>query len=115
MNIIEIAEGTITLELQPEEAMDIARACGHVLALDAVPRDENLKDHDYLLYRAIFQSLAVAANAQYCIVESDELASTSLSALSMPPQRTIKRERSMDVAKEVVRAIADPGREAGTM
>jgi len=88
MTIIEIAEGTITLELQPEEAMDIARACGHVLALDEVTRDDNdnLKDHDYLLYRAIFQSLAVAANAQYCIVESDELASASLSAL-----RAVKR------------------------
>lgn len=84
MNIIEIAEGTITIELQPEEAMDIARACGRVLELEMPLTEAN--DHDYLLYRAIFQSLAVAANAQYCIVESDELASASLSAL-----RAVKR------------------------
>jgi len=31
MNIIEIGEGTITIEMQPEEAVDIARACGRVL------------------------------------------------------------------------------------
>ncbi len=79
MRIIEIADGVITLEMQPEEAMDIARACGSVLAVDLPLTEEN--DHDYRLYRATFEALAVAAHAHFCIVNEDKLASASLSAL----------------------------------
>ncbi len=79
MNIIEVAEGTITIELQPEEAMDLARACGRVLELEMPLTEEN--DHAYRLYRAIFQSLAVAAHLQYSILDEKELASASLSAI----------------------------------
>lgn len=89
MNIIEITEGTITIELQPEEAMDIARACGRVLELETPLTEAN--DHEYRLYRATFQALAVAAHSHYCIINDDDLASASLSALRATPHRPGKR------------------------
>lgn len=78
MNVIEIAEGTITIEMQPEEAMDIAQACDRVLLM---PYDgDKTRDHDYRLYRALFMALTVAGSAQHSIVGEKEQASVSLSA-----------------------------------
>ncbi len=87
MNIIEIAEGTITIELQPEEAMDIARACGRVLELEMPLTEAN--DREYRLYRATFQALAVAAHSQYSILTKEEAALVSFSAL-----KTTKRSKT---------------------
>ncbi len=79
MNIIEIAEGTITIELQPEEAMDIARACGRVVEM--LRPIEEAKEHEYRLYTAIFEALAVAGDAQYNVAPKDEATMVTLSAL----------------------------------
>ncbi len=78
MQIIEIAEGTITVEMQPEDAMCIARAFARMVELPfSGDADERLYQH----YRAIFEASAVAGHAHYCIADDTELASASLSAI----------------------------------
>jgi len=79
MNIIEIAAGTITVEMQPEDAMYLAQACHRVLE---VPYGgDETRERQYRLYQAIFEALAVAGNAQYSIMDDQELTSGSLTAL----------------------------------
>jgi len=79
MNIVEIAGGTITVAMQPEDALVIAEACHRVLAM-AYAGDE-AKERLFRFYRAIFEVLAVAGNAQYSIEDDKDIADARLSAL----------------------------------
>ncbi len=93
MKINDIATGTITVELQPDEAMEIAIAChlaeqavysGHTCGFAS--SDANAREKRYETLCATFEALAVAGNAQYCIGDNEETVSASLSAL-----RAVKR------------------------
>jgi len=93
MNIIEITTGTITVEMQPDEAMDIAIAChlaeeaiysGNTRGFPSANADAREKRYETLC--ATFEALAVAGNAHYCIGDNEETVSASLSAL-----RAVKR------------------------
>jgi len=87
MKINDIATGTITVEMQPDEAMDIAIAChlaeqavysGHTCGFAS--SDANAREKRYETLCATFEALAVAGSAQYSIGDAEEQASVSLSA-----------------------------------
>jgi len=93
MKINDIADGTITIEMQPDEAMDVAIAChlaelafysGHTCGFPSA--DTGAREKRYASLCATFEALAVAGNAQYCIADNEETAGASLSAL-----RAVKR------------------------
>ncbi len=88
MEIIEIGGGAITVEMQSDEAMDIAIACrlaevaiysGHAPGYPSV--NTNARERRYETLCATFEALAVAGNAYYSITDSKEAADASLSAL----------------------------------
>lgn len=85
MEIREIADGVITIEMQPEEAMVLAIACR--VAEEAAYsgnqhiRDGKMAEKRYVMYRAIFEALAVAGSAQYSIIDKGELKAAALTAM----------------------------------
>lgn len=59
--------------------MYLAQACHRVL--EAPYGGDETRERQYRLYQAVFEALAVAGNAQCSVLDDQELASGSLTAL----------------------------------
>jgi len=88
MKINDIADGAITVEMQPDEAMDLAVAC-HIAELAVYSGHDcgfpsasiGGRERRYETLCAVFEALAVAGNAQYSVSDSFDLAESALAAL----------------------------------